>query len=387
MVSKNRGWWLFPLLLSATLLQNFYDISAVMSGSPLALYRYDGPIILKLGKDLLYLTLFLAALSTAIRIRKPLLSNYSVVILTCLTFLFLSSALTNGLFTAAIGIRWAFPLVLFLVLRDWLSTLQIDRATSWLFYGLFICLFAQIYQLFFMPPVFGEIFSGISARTPGIFITPNSTAFFACASAACIMTFPNTSKSVRGYAAVIAVLISALAQSGTGIITSFILITLWLLDRHRTIFLALSLIIFIAAFSNLSTLTQRESDYVQASGGGRIDALIDISKNSLLNFTNFGKYTNASNLSSDNPEQARAPDSLPASWIGNFGILSLPIFFALSIFILTRMQDTNWKMALPCLVVFLLFSMTTIVLEAFPMNIMLIVGILISKKTSSKINK
>lgn len=380
MTKKEHGWWLFPALLVATLFQNFYDISAVLSGQPLALYSYDGPIFFKLGKDLLYIALFFSALVTAFRLRKTSLSDYSIIILICLSFLFLCSVIANGLLIATLGLRWAFPFILFLLLRDWMSMLNIGRARSWMFYGLLICLLAQVYQLFFMPPVYGEILPGISARTPGIFIAPNSAAFFGCVSAACIMSCSNTKSSESGYAAILAVFISALAQSGTGIVTSLILVTFWIMGNHRTMFWIFSTIIFIAAFSNLNTLTQRETDYVKVSGGGRVEVLTNITEVALPYFTNFGKYTNATNLSSTDPERAVAVDSLLASWIGNFGILALPILFAVGMLALTRMRHIDWRRSLPCIIVLMIFSTTTIVFEAFPMNIMLVFGILSSSK-------
>lgn len=386
MTKKYRGWWLFPGLLFATLLQNSYDLYAIISGNSLALYRYDGPIILKLGKDLLYLMLFLSVLHTAILTKKIYLSDFAMTILVCLFFLFLCSALINGLFIATIGLRWAIPLVLFLVLHNWASTLNVDSARSWLLCGLFICLFAQIFQLFYMPPVFGEVLPGIPARTPGIFMAPNSAAFFGCACAACIMAFSNSKKSTTGCAVIVATLISMLAQSGTGMITSFILIALWLLDRQRLYFWVLSAIIFATALFNLNTLTQREADYMKLSGGGRIEVLMDISSTSFANFTNFGIYTNAANLISEDPSQATAVDSMLASWIGNFGILALPMFLLIILVTLMRMRDTDWKRALPCTIVLVLFSMTTVVLEAFPMNIVLILGILSSKKVFFQFN-
>lgn len=45
------GKWFFPFVLAATLLQNFHDLSALMTNGSLALYAYTGPIIYKLGKE------------------------------------------------------------------------------------------------------------------------------------------------------------------------------------------------------------------------------------------------------------------------------------------------------------------------------------------------
>jgi hypothetical protein len=44
------------------------------------------------------------------------------------------------------------------------------------------------------------------------------------------------------------------------------------------------------------------------------------------------------------------------------------------------MPDIDWKRAMPCVVVLGLFSLTTVVFEAFPMNLYLAFGIWLSRK-------
>lgn len=367
---RNRVTWIFPAMLLAAVLQNYYDIGEMFTGGGVALYKYEGPIIYKLGKDFIYFALLTVIVWRALTIRKSPLSYYSFYLIALVAFLFIFSALINGLFVAAMGLRWALPFVLFMLLRDWSATLDARGAVRWLLIGLIACLGAQLYQIFNMPPVFGEVLPGIPARTPGIFAAPNSAAFFACTSAACIMVFAPENKKLQMISVILASFISLLAQSGTGIVTSFVLILRIMTGGSAVLFWSMALLTVIFSVPNLDFLMMRE-DYVELSGGGRIDALFHIVKNTMLSLSNFGIYTNAANLLTRNPEDQLAPDSLVASWIGNFGVLSLLSMVLTYLFIRRQMRIVDWTRAAPCVIVLAIFAMTTIVFEAFPMNIYL----------------
>lgn len=373
------GGWLFPLLLVATLFQNYYDIMAIMSGEPLALYQHDGPIVFKILKDLLYLLICVCVMLWAIRSNKLPLNNISVVIYACVAFAAAISLLLNDAMTALIGVRWALPFLIFFALGDWTRSFDRSRVILWLLIGLLLCLFAQIYQLFNMPPIYGEVLPGIPARTPGIFLAPNSTAFFACASLACLMACADHKRALTVQACLLALTICVLTQSGTGIIVCLILILRLVVPNSTALFLLIALICVGLVLPNLNSLTMRE-DYIALSGGGRLAVLFDIVKAEAFSFGSFGTYTNASNLMSDDPQAMVAVDSLVASWLGNFGILSTLIVLLVLLFVRNCMPEIDWKRAMPCVVVLGLFSLTTVVFEAFPMNLYLAFGIWLSRK-------
>jgi hypothetical protein len=377
---RRTGAWLFPALLIATLAQNYFDLDAILSGELPALYTYEGPIVLKLGKDFIYLTLLALALVHARRTRRSPLRDLGATVLFVIATMALLSAARHGVEIAAIGLRWALPFVLFFLMRDWVAGIDGRAASRWLLAGMAICFAAQVYQLFNMPPVFGEVLPGIPARTPGIFIAPNSAAFFACASAAAVLVFRTDSRSLRGVAVAGALLISLLAQSGTGLIVATVLALWWAAARVTPIFWPLAIVTFAVAFLNLDRLTQRD-DYVELSGGGRLEVLADVTGRAALSVDNFGLFTNAANLRSQNPEDKVAIDSLVASWIGNFGLMALPMLVLIGLFVAYRMREVDPQRAFPCIVTFVLFSLTSIVFEAFPMNLLLIVGIWAARRT------
>ena len=61
-LKQHAGRWLFPLILVATLFQSYHDLSALLSDGQLALFRYEGSIIDKVGKDIIYALLFIEIL-------------------------------------------------------------------------------------------------------------------------------------------------------------------------------------------------------------------------------------------------------------------------------------------------------------------------------------
>ena len=377
--SRTVGAWLLPLILIATVLQNYFDIEAILNGATLNLTAYEGPIIFKILKDIIYLTLLFSVAWLALQTKRWPTSTTAVAFGLVLLISFTISLALNDFIIAAIGLRWATPLVIFLVVRDFSARINPKPATLWLLLGMLLCLFAQIYQLFHMPPIYGEILGGWPARTPGFFLAPNSTAFFACSCCACISVFANEKYRTRLFAACVALLICLLAQSGTGIVTATVLLIWIAKGRFSTPSLVAATIIGALVFFNLDTITMRE-DFVAVSGGNRVEVFIDTLAVALTSIGNFGIYTNAGTLQENAFAIDFAADSLWASWFGNFGILA-PLQLAIfALFLLTDMRIVNWRVAFPCVLVFLLFSMTTIIFEAFPMNLLLGIGIWSSQK-------
>jgi hypothetical protein len=137
--------------------------------------------------------------------------------------------------------------------------------------------------------------------------------------------------------------------------------------------LVVAAVLGVLVFLNLDTITMREG-YVAASGGNRVDVFIDVLSLAMGSIGNFGIYTNAGALQENAFAVKFAVDSLWASWFGNFGILA-PVQLALvGAFLVQIRKMVNWRAAFPTLLVFVLFSMTTIVFEAFPMNLLLSIG-------------
>ena len=373
-LGTTTGAWLFPVVLVATLVQNYFDLMTLLSGGGLDIGSYSGPIWLKVGKDLVYGMLLVAVAVQALRLRRAPVSDHAFAILLVVGMMALVSLLANGAMIAALGVRWALPFLLFLLMGDWAPRIEPRKAVLWLLAGTVVCLAAQIYQLFNMPPVFGEVLPGIPARTPGIFIAPNSTAFFACASAAAVRAYAPQERNWGWAAVLLALAVSLLAQSGTGIVAAAILILQMSSARRPAIVWILATLGGAVIFLSLDRITQRD-DYVALSGGGRVEVLFDTVRRSFVSIGNFGVFTNAANLQVATSQEKVASDSLVASWLGNLGLMAVPAAILTFLFVRERMRPMDWSRAGPCLIVFALFAMTTIVFEAFPMNLYLAVGL------------
>lgn len=365
---------LFVAILTATLMQSYFDVLSILSGNLLNLTTYEGPLILKIGKDLVYFSILMAIVHHAWEHDYRIVHGQSLAIFLIVAILVTLSAHFNGIFVAGIGLRWFFPFLLFLLMSRWIQRTDREAAAALLVLGAVLCLAAQVVQLFMMPPVFGEVLPGVPARVPGIFIAPNSTAFFGCATASLVAALTGVRHRAFKASLVLSVVITALSQSGTGVVVNLVLL-LWMLCREDlSRFAGVSVPLILLVFVNLNLITGRDN-YVEVSGGERVQVLAKIFFEASYEASNFGSYTNAANLRSANPEEARAVDSLIASWIGNFGVFSLPVaVLAISLFVL-QTRGLNRRAVYPSLFVGLLFAPTTIIFEAFPMNLFIAFGL------------
>lgn len=367
--AKRVGAWCVPLIMLFALFQNYYDLQAVMAGESLKLYQAQGPLIIRALKDVSYFLIAIAIVFHAYREHKnPFGVTFFAVLTICLSLAIVSIGEHDAL-TAALGLRWAAPLILFIMMKDWARDFDGRKAMPWIYGGMLVCLTLQIYQLFNMPPVYGTIF-GLSARTPGIFLAPNTASFFGCACAAFIHVYSRNSFRHSMAASLLAVAISALAQSGTGVVVCFALLLQSFFARAQALVVLAMVLIVPAIFANLDTLLSRDG-FVELSGGGRIDRFWEIVQDSAFAFNNFGYYTNAAGLADEASQFRKAVDSLVASMIGNFGLTLVFVLVTLFLFIYRNFHGATLKLVFSPIIVFVIFAFTTIIFEAYPMNILL----------------
>lgn len=374
------GAWCIPIILMAALIQNYSEIQSVMSGEALKLYQVQGPIIVRALKDLTYISIIIAILLHSVQKKLQPISIGMFIIFAISIFLSVRSIEEHDLLTAAIGIRWITPLLIFMFARFWVLDFEGEKSIYWIYAALLICFSLQVYQLFNMPPVYGTIF-GFSARTPGIFLAPNSASFFGCACAAYIHVFSRGRFAHLLLSTVLASLITALAQSGTGAVVCVALLLHTFFARSPAVVLTFLALAIPATFANLDAILGRDS-FVELSGGGRIERFQEIVQQSAFEFNNFGYYTNAANLADKNPQFRFAVDSLWASIIGNYGLFSLFIIVTFFFFLKKNFSGMKFIFYFSPLLVFFMFSFTTIVFEAYPMNILLILAIWGARKLS-----
>lgn len=362
------GIWVVPLLIVSAMFQNYFDLLSVMSGESLKLYQAQGPLAIRALKDMTYIFIIFALIYFIYSSRNNV-SIAFLLIFTVAICLFALSIGKHNLITAALGLRWITPLLIFMLMKDWAGHFDGRAVIGWVYGGMLICAALQIYQLFNMPPIYGTIF-GLSARTPGIFLAPNTASFFGCTGAAFIITFSGGNFRHKVASASLALVISSLAQSGTGVVVSaFLILHIFLARSQAVLFIAAGLAM-LWVIPNLDTLLLRDG-FTELSGGGRIDRFSEIVSESAFSLNNFGFYTNAANLADAMSQYRRAVDSLIASFIGNFGATTAFVLAALIFFILENFKGARLSNFVPILSVFVVFSFSTIVFEAYPMNILI----------------
>lgn len=362
------GIWVVPLLIVSAMFQNYFDLQSVMSGESLKLYQAQGPLAIRALKDTTYIFIILALIYFIYTSG----SNVSITFLLIFTVslcLFALSIGKHNLITAALGLRWITPLLIFMLMKDWVRHFDGRAVIGWVYGGMLICAGLQIYQLFNMPPIYGTIF-GLSARTPGIFLAPNTASFFGCTCAAFIITFSGGNFWHKVASASLAFFISSLAQSGTGVVVSaFLILHIFFARSQALLFIAAGLAM-LWVIPNLDILLSRDG-FTELSGGGRVDRFSEIVSESAFSLNNFGFYTNAANLADAMSQYRRAVDSLIASFIGNFGATTAFVLAAFIFFIMENFKGTKFSNVVPILSVFVVFSFSTIVFEAYPMNILI----------------
>ncbi|OHD14850.1 MAG: hypothetical protein A2Z96_08005 [Spirochaetes bacterium GWB1_48_6] len=222
----------------------------------------------------------------------------------------------------------------------------------------------QVVQLFTMSHFYGLQLGGLAARTPGLFLVPNSAAFF---STFFLFLALYGEERQKTFSVVMALASVFLTQSGTGIVICVILIYLKAVPKKFTPvlpwFLFSGCVGVILMFFAFSPALGRGSDYIAVSGGTRLRIFLDaLARSNFLSYT-FGAGTNSSQLLGFTEF---AVDSIYASIVINLGwgaLLIILIIAAITIF-----KNRKRKRNTAFMLMYGLFGATTIFLEAFPMN-------------------
>jgi len=91
---------------------------------------------------------------------------------------------------------------------------------------------------------------------------------------------------------------SGLTQSGTGILVSLFLIMFYFLGRYRKRIFYVAPLLLISMLFLLDDITGRD-DYLELSGGGRLEIFWEIASTKFLSYDSFGLFTNTGVLMSE----------------------------------------------------------------------------------------
>jgi len=263
------------------------------------------------------------------------------------------------------GLRWIYPLFIFLLLFNKFNDFYLDKKFNFSLFLTFVIHFIfQIYELFNASSWFGAIGS-LNLRNPGLFLLPNTGAFFSTIVLYWLLFYLNINKLLKFIMAVIIFLSVTLTLSGTGITVASFILLIYLISKRSLFlsfpFLPLGLITVLEIIDNL------RRDYIQISGGTRIMILKDILQTNPALSDKFGYYTNVAALLGD----GLIADSTYASIAGNLGlfVFVLVVIFLFYLFIDALIKGDKKKLAFMTIII--LFSATTIIFEAYPMNLLL----------------
>lgn len=368
------GTLLLAAIVALGLLQSATDMLQLFRDGQIDLLSYDGSPWLKVAKDaLVVLGLAVPSLIAIVAFRARVLTRDSTLVLSIVVVATAISIVQNGPVVAAAGLRWFLPIALIFLLPAFPPAFRPATASRLLLAAMTVNFAAQCVEVFTMPPVYGQVWFGLSARTPGFFLVPNSAAFFACVCTAAVLSFERRTTAAKA-ALVIGTASCVLTQSGTGLVA---IATLWLVTfggARRAGIVLLGLLALPLLFFGLDSITGRD-DYLRLSGGERLRVFTDLVLPVAFQIDGFGVFTNTASLVLDRARTAPegtvvAIDSFIGAFVGNFGAFALPVAL-LTVRFAVRSRYLDWRRLSPLLVVYGLFAFTTIVTEAFPMSVLL----------------
>ncbi|ENO8416332.1 hypothetical protein ACEQ4U_001415 [Vibrio mimicus] len=362
---------IYFILLSFTAVMSIFDQIPMYSGTFTTLASAGIFPIFKFIKDILVVVLFLALLPLFLyRSKTPIF----ITILLFGLFVVISAAYTyfttKEIYFLA-GFRWILPvfIIIFLGVIDFN---KFEKTAVYLISYIFIINIAtQIYQLAFMPHWFGTTEFGMSSRVMGIFMAPNTSAFFTCTAIA----FLAYKKEYFSRTTIISLLLLGtfsifLTRSGTGLIALVALLMIFIVPMRYIIFAALALTIILPIILlNLDSLLNREN-YVALSGIGRFNLMMAEFQNVGFLSGEFGYNTNTANLLFSMLDPAKvyeAADSIIASVQGNLGYLGSIMYLGVVIYFTYKALTNKNGARLSIIAVYVIFGMTTVTFEVFPM--------------------
>lgn len=344
---------------------NLGEVLALIKGdieSQSVLYT---PIYIKVLKDIVMILII-----SALIIKHLMGSTIKFHLILLMTILLIVINIKNSVLFGSseyviYGLRWVYPLFIFLLLFNKFDDFYLDKKFTFSLFLIFVIHFIfQIYQLFYAIPWFGSIGS-LNLRNPGLFLIPNTGAFFSTIVLYWLLFYLNINKLSKFFMAVIIFLSVTLTLSGTGIaVASFIVLVYLIPKRSLFLFLLVAPLVLIAV---LEILDKLRGGYIEVSGGTRIMILKDILQTLPVLSDKFGYYTNTASLLGD----GLIVDSTYASIAGNLGlfVFAIVVIFSFYLFIDALIKGDKKKLAFMTIIIS--FSTTTIILEAYPMNLLL----------------
>jgi len=365
------GLWLTPLF---TIDEVIHTITT--GGRPI---RSETLVFIKLIKDCIFAFIILITIISKIKSENNKFNKY-FILFSIIVFISIiaTTLLTKEYIYIIAGLRWSMAIFLIFSLTRYVDLnlqIKISKVLKYLFFLNFLI---QIYQVLGLSNYWGTNLFGFNARNPGIFAENNTASFFILTTLYYNIFFFSKKKISTTLLVFLSPISIFLTGSGTGMIVIFILFAYLLYkklkkDLRLELFYCLILLVFFASFLYfMPSILSRNAVYTSL--------LIRVKKiflhleiENIFFSKNFGFATNTGNLLQakfDLENSFIIADSTLVSLMVNTGLVSSILFYAGFIYLKNNTTVYNTFM-----IVFALSSLTCIIFEAFPLNLLLAVNI------------
>lgn len=325
----------------------------------------------KFSKDAIFILLILIGgvdLMVKDKLSIKALIYFSILLLLIVPSLLLS--LGSEIIYLAAGIRWIIPVILPVFLFFAVDEKLVIKISKYVFFLLLVHLIMQILQLLFAGSWFGTSAFGFNLRNPGLFLIPNTGAFFTIICLYIILFISGFSGRKKTLVISISTLSIFLTLSGTGLIVLLFVLFLYYARINKLkwfVFLIPVALLFMILF--VSFLQTRDANYVEVSGGTRLSIFINSLVESNLFSSDFGLGTNSAVLLG----KGEIMDSTFASLVVNLGYLGFFLTLGgIFLFLLYSVINGN-KPLFVFISIYALFAFTTIIFEVYPANLLMAV--------------
>lgn len=338
--------------------------------------------VFKFSKDLIFFLLILiGVLDYLLRneiSRKAFVFMSIVIVIAAPPLLF---GFGNELLLIAAGLRWIIPVILPVFIFKAINKELIGRISIYIFYLFIIHLITQIFQMFFAGAWYGTSAFGLNLRNPGLFLIPNTGAFFTIACLYYSLFISDFSARRKTFIIIASVASIFLTLSGTGLVVLIFVIFFYTARIQMIkwfIFLIPLGMVFLYFFATF--LSARDENYVQESGGTRLSIFFDSFMESNLVSTEFGMGTNTAVLLG----KGEIMDSTFASLIVNLGYFGFFLGIGLILISFCYAVISKNRELFVFISIFTLFGFTTIIFEVYPANLIMAVLLVYFIKTPSE---
>jgi len=364
----------YALLIFSLIIVPLNNISEVFSLFTMTLKSQSEaltPIFIKILKDTVYFFFFIYGFYYLFKTQKI----DRIMLFLALLFFFVILPLNTTLLLGdadfvqlLIGIRFTLPILVLFLSYFIFNKNDILKIKNLLFILFYLNLGIQIVQFFMGIPWFGIYNTlGFSIRNPGFFLLPNTSAFFIIIITYLVLYHFDIKEKIKIRFIFFSFLSILLTASGTGIFVFLILNIIYFTKKIiLPVFLMLSPIFLYLILIFIEYM--RGTGYISISGGTRLKILIDMFNSISLISSEFGKFTNAYVLLRGSGD---IMDSTWAALLGNYGLLPSAILVLILIFLFIYSLINLDKSGISYLIIIFSFASTTIIFEAYPMNLLL----------------